>query len=230
VFALLLVSAVSVVIAQTTTTYYACVNTQGQLYKVGTNSSITCNNKADKVINWNQIGPIGPKGDTGAVGGTGPAGPEGPEGPEGPTSISSVATLSSAVGNINPSTTSSPYQFIGSPNTRPTVTTDDTQRIVGSAHANLSVLNALDDNHDDFYYGLCYQKSDSATVNEFKPNAFISGELETKLKVYSASQSVVPGAGTWKVGFCVNNSQPINRIDIGNAVSGWFMVVNEPPA
>src|SRR5262245_51204926 len=57
-------------------TYYACVTSKGDIYRVRVNAKYACLG-SDKSISWNQRGQPGPVGPTGAQG------PEGPEGPEG---------------------------------------------------------------------------------------------------------------------------------------------------
>ncbi|RIK45556.1 MAG: hypothetical protein DCC58_06020 [Chloroflexi bacterium] len=57
-------------------TYYACITSKGDIYRVRKNASWNCLN-GDTKISWNQKGQPGP------VGPTGPQGPPGAQGPQG---------------------------------------------------------------------------------------------------------------------------------------------------
>ena len=45
--------------------------------------------------------------------------------------------------------------------------------------------------------------------------------------VYTATASVVPGAGTWDVGYCINPAVTGRDLDRVSYVNGWVQVVNE---
>lgn len=66
--------------AQSSPTYYACVNNNSGTIHVVWGPTQCASNEI--LISWNQVGP---KGDTGQVGPAGPAGLTGPTGPTGPT-------------------------------------------------------------------------------------------------------------------------------------------------
>jgi hypothetical protein len=45
-------------------------------------------------------------------------------------------------------------------------------------------------------------------------------------KTFPVMASVVPGAGTWNVGYCASASRTIT-VDLPQSVGGWVQVVNE---
>jgi hypothetical protein len=80
--------------ADTSTTYYACVNMHSGTIRM-TTADGTCLSTETK-INWNQVGPAGP---------AGPTGPTGPMGPAGPAGANQQLTVTSVVGDtitVNP--------------------------------------------------------------------------------------------------------------------------------
>jgi hypothetical protein len=93
---LLLATVVTVARAQSTVSYYACVNnSSGTIHMV--DSAGKCANN-EVFIQWNQTGPkgdMGPQGATGPQGEQGDPGPAGPEGPQGPagTALESIDDL-----------------------------------------------------------------------------------------------------------------------------------------
>jgi hypothetical protein len=76
-----------------------------------------------------------------------------------------------------------------------------------------------------FDYGLCYQGA--GAVTNFVGSAYSTGQISTQRESWTAAASVVPGAGTYQVGFCVRNtgSTAIGNNDYAN---GWVMVVDPP--
>lgn len=70
---------------QSSTTFYACLNTSsGTLHQVTTSGPSNCN-PVETAVSWNATGPMGPAGPQGQTGQTGPQGPVGQTGPQGPT-------------------------------------------------------------------------------------------------------------------------------------------------
>ncbi len=141
-------------------------------------------------------------------------------------SIASITTINSPVGppfNLGGTGTPNeviPWKFVGDPETG--ITTTSSQRLVGSAGMSLG-----DTTPTAFNYDLCYRPSGGSTITNFSGNAPSSGTLEQIDEPYTATSSVVPGAGTWDVGFCVKPAGGPRDADHVSPVNGWVMVVNE---
>ncbi len=110
-----------------------------------------------------------------------------------------------------------------------TVTTSSTQRLVGVISASLK----LDSGGPlTFNYGLCYRQANSSAplVNFSGPN-HPQGTATTTSVTWTAAATKVPGvAGTWDVGFCVQNaSDQFVTLRGDGKVSGWIEVVNPTP-
>ena len=168
-----------------------------------------------------QVGAQGPKGDTGAPGPKGDTGATGAEGAQGQQGSSGIVTT----GVFNGSGVSLPggvwaYFFVG--NTA-TVTTTASQRLTGAAE--VPTLSAASTSGQSFVYGLCYQPSSGGMLFNFAGSNYSTGRMYPEPRTFAAAASVVPGAGTWKVGFCVNNNSGANQIDTGY-VNGWVQVTN----
>jgi hypothetical protein len=137
-----------------------------------------------------------------------------------PGLISSVGTFNGGNGiQIIPSPA---YQFAG---VTTTVTTNSTQRLVGAATVPLATTASTPHNID---YGLCYQSSAGGPISNFT-NQFSTTQIDNIRRPYTASASVVPGSGTWKVGFCVRNQYSGAGTVTLDWVNGWVQVVNGPP-
>lgn len=187
-------------------------------------------------------GPAGPQGATGPQGIAGPAGPEGPvgqqgatgpQGPAGPAGVVATSTFSGSIGTINANATQ--FVFAG-----PTVnvTTTGTQSIAGAVQAPLGILpnfspfcsgaSTSSSCFAYFGYDLCYRTAgSSAAPTNFTGSAHSIGEVGavTGRGSFTAAGSVIPGAGTWQVGYCILNSgmYPLNNNDI---VNGWVIVAD----
>jgi hypothetical protein len=114
-----------------------------------------------------------------------------------------------------------------------TVTTTATQRITGSVTAMLytpsSSVTAL-------HFSLCYRASPSGSLTPFSTSSgFPGGRLlhygalapplagSYMIASYPATSSVVPGQGTWDVGYCAYSG---NNTIIEDSLDGWFQVTN----
>jgi hypothetical protein len=114
------------------------------------------------------------------------------------------------------------------------VTTTSNQRLVGSADATITGSGKV-----GFFggllfdYGLCYYPVDQPLfarnfVGADYTQATTIDSSETGGDVfmsYSPSATVVPGEGTWVVGFCARN--PTDKTIQGGHVNGWVQVVNQ---
>lgn len=158
------------------------------------------------------MGPMGPAGDTGLPGAIGPTGPAGPAG------IVSIGVWGGFVGSIAGS--SSGWVFAG-PTT--VVTTVAGQRITGAAQAPLGLASG---GPQTFEYDICYQPSGGGSLTNFSGGAFSIGQITTTRSSWPAMGSKSPGAGTWKVGYCVLNNGGAIAISNNDFVNGWVLVHN----
>ena len=97
------------------------------------------------------------------------------------------------------------------------------QRITGSG---VALLGTTSGNAVGVSVNLCFQLGAGA-VNPFyalsPPTSTInSGAPRVS---FAASGTVVPGAGTYKVGICVQNDTAVS-LNNNHYVNGWFMVTN----
>ena len=154
-------------------------------------------------------GSQGPKGDTGAPGATGGTGPQGPSG---------VVNTVTFVGSIDEIPGDSGIVFAGP---TATVTTAAGQRLTGAAEVPLY----SDPTTASFYFGLCYQSHGGGSLTNFAPTGSLGYAYPSDPRVFTATASVVPGAGTWNVGFCVMNLfSP--KLESNTVVNGWVQVTN----
>jgi hypothetical protein len=173
-----------------------------------------------------ETGPAGPAGPQGLQGVQGVQGPQGIEGPRGPAGASGIVSIAGWAGNI-PDTLTSPapagtYVFAG-PST--TVTTEDNQRVTGSAEAPMSLAMG---GPVMFRYGLCYQPSTGGPLTNFIDEDYSVGELNTLRTSWTAVATRVFTAGTWRVGFCVaSNGNAMTSYTDNDFVNGWVMVTNQ---
>lgn len=166
---------------------------------------------SETAISWNVAGPQGP---------AGPAGPEGPAGqagPQGPSGVVTTEMVSGAVGTVAGNSTS--WVFAG-----PTVSTSTTatESITGAVQ---SPLGTTETGIAAFKYDLCYRAAGTSDVLiNFAGSGSSSGEVTSATTAsLAAIGSVVPGSGTWEVGYCLLNSGAVNLDRNGNA-NGWIMV------
>lgn len=167
-------------------------------------------------------GAPGPAGADGAVGPAGPPGPIGPAGPAGPAGVSGIVAIAGFGGSIGNVTTpaASEYVFTGP---QAVVTTTETQRLTGAAEAPLALSSGGPTN---FRYGLCFADNAGGALTNFVGGNYSIGEITTTRVSWAASASRVPGAGTWRVGFCVAAGTALTIADT-DYVNGWVMVTNQ---
>jgi hypothetical protein len=75
-------------------------------------------------------------------------------------------------------------------------------------------------------YDLCYQPNAGGTLVNFTGAGYSIGQFTTNRFAWTAAGSVVPGAGTWKVGFCVFNNGGAIAISNNDFVNGWVLITN----
>ena len=177
-------------------------------------------------------GVAGADGATGAQGVAGATGATGAQGVAGATGAQGVAGAAGATGATGIVTTGVFYGYIGviagtgatyvfaGPTT--TLTTTAGQRMTGVGEAPLGLASG---GPQTAQYGLCYQPNAGGGMSNFAGNAFSIGQFTTIRSSWTAAASVVPGAGTWNVGFCVLNNGPI-AISNTDYVNGWVQISN----
>jgi hypothetical protein len=167
------------------------------------------------------VGPQGTQGATGAVGPQGPQGPTGavgPQGPQGPTGVVSVSVFHGAIQDLGGNAAN--YVFAG-----PTVavtTTTSSQKLTGTAVAPLGKTTIGENN---VAVNLCYKSVFGGSILTFSPDHAVIEVGTGARHNYTAAASVVPGVGTWAVGFCARNDDGSTLDQSGN-VMGWVMVTN----
>ncbi len=165
-------------------------------------------------------GAIGPVGPAGAVGATGAIGPVGPAGAVGATGLVATAALAGSAG-VSIAGNSTVYVFVG-----PTaqVTTTATQRLTGAAEAPLGL--ATGSAATTGFVGLCYQSTAAGSViNNFVGGNYSVHRFVGGREAYPAVGTVVPGAGTYNVGYCVRNLG-VTAITDNDWVNGYVQVTN----
>jgi hypothetical protein len=166
-------------------------------------------------------GPVGPAGPTGAVGAAGPAGAIGPQGatggvgPQGPTGVVTTARISGFIASTAPDAAA--YQFLG---TQAVVTTTSTQRVTGSAMVPVGVTGASQTIRLD----LCYQPSVvGGALTAFSGGNYSLVAVTTARTAQAVAGTVVPGAGTWRVGACAMTTVALDNNDF---VNGYVQVTS----
>jgi hypothetical protein len=175
-------------------------------------------------------GPAGPAGPTGPTGSSGPSGPPGSIGPPGPMGPPGAGDPAGLPGTSGPVTTAhisgfiattvpdpDNWQFLGA---QAVVTTTATQHLTGSmmVPVGVSVLSST------IQLDLCYQQSATGgTVNPFSGARFSIVAVTPVRVAQSAVGTVVPGAGTWKVGACALTTVQLDNNDYAN---GYVQVTN----
>jgi hypothetical protein len=104
-----------------------------------------------------------------------------------------------------------------------TVTTAAGQRLTGAAEApmGLGAGSAAQTANVD----LCYQPNAGGALLNFSGSNYSIHRFVAERRAYTAVGSVVPGAGTWKVGMCVLNGGAA-QISDNDYVNGYVQVTN----
>jgi len=152
-------------------------------------------------------GPQGPKGDKGDTGGIGPPGSNGRD------NIVQGARWAGSIGFLAPS---ADWKFAG-----PTVTvaTDGTQALTAAATASLGATTP-----GDFHASVCTAQGGGTPTPFNSPADFTIVTARPARNSFGAANSFVPGAGTYTVGFCVQNSS--TDLDTNDWATGWVVVTN----
>jgi hypothetical protein len=168
------------------------------------------------------IGLTGPMGPAGTNGTNGATGPTGPAGAAGPTGIVLTVNFNGQV-TLPIAGSATAWAFAGP---TATVTTTATQRLIGSGEVPFGLAAGSVAQTGDV--DLCYQDNANvaATVNPFTGFNYTTQRFFAERRAYPTSSSVVPGAGTWKVGNCVRNNGGTAAITDSDWGNGWVLVTN----
>jgi hypothetical protein len=162
--------------------------------------------------------PAGPAGAPGSKGDKGDKGDAGAKGDTGATGVVSTAEWTGLVGGIPGGTNN--YVFAGPTGT---VTTTATQRVTASASAAMGAASGT----ESTTLALCKQPDAGGALSELGGVDHFQAAvaMDTPERVYSESQSGVPGAGTWKIGLCIQNPGA-TAITHNDYSIGWAIVTN----
>jgi hypothetical protein len=170
-------------------------------------------------------GPTGARGDTGPKGITGPTGipgPSGPAGPMGPPGPDGVVSTHAWGGDISDALAGSATDFVFAGPTV-TVTLAAGQSVAGVADA---VLGYVDQPQPiPISYTLCYQPTSGGALAPASNPTIPNAEASNQSASFSAVAAFSPGAGEWRVGFCVLNEDDATLDDNGR-VNGWIQVTD----
>lgn len=166
-------------------------------------------------------GPAGPagsdgqQGPAGSAGQTGPQGPGGPPGLQGPTGIVTTGRITGFIPAIGPAETT--WQFLGS---QAVVTTAAGQRLSASAMVPLGVTGAP----VTIKLDVCYQPNTAGgTVSPFSGGNYSIVAVTATRTSQSVVGTMLPGAGTWRVGACAQTAATLDNNDF---VNGYVQVTN----
>jgi hypothetical protein len=175
----------------------------------------------DKKITLSKTGLTGPAGATGL---TGPAGAPGAPGAPGATG---VVTFGSWAGGTSSIPVSSGFVFAGP---TATLTTTATQSIIASSESALGTAAGTASAN----IAICKSPATGTpTPTELDPapgGAFSNVTVTTTRATYAADETGTPGAGTWTIGECVDNTSAVQAIDANDWTLGYAFVVNGTPA
>lgn len=172
-------------------------------------------------------GPAGPAGEDGAPGSNGGAGPtgqagplgfNGPAGSQGPAGIVTTARISGFIAVTLPQ---DDFQFVGG---QTVVTTSSTQRLTAAAMVPVGV-STVGVGHETIELDVCYQPNGvGGSLTNFSGPAYSIVAVTSVHTAQAVVATVVPGAGTWRVGACVVTSVPLDNNDF---VNGYVQVTNQ---
>ena len=165
-------------------------------------------------------GPAGADGSDGAAGPSGPAGPIGPQGPGGPPGLqgsSGVVTtgkISGFIAEVAPA--ENVWQFLGN---QVVLTTNATQRLTAAAMVPIGLTGAPATIRLD----VCFQPNAGGAVSPFSGGNYSLVAVTAIRTSQGVAGTIVPGAGTWKVGACAQTTAALDNNDF---VNGYAQVTN----
>jgi hypothetical protein len=162
-------------------------------------------------------GAAGAAGATGSQGQQGIQGPQGVPGMQGPPGTSGVVVTQKISGFISAIPGSAGvWQFVGN---QATVTTTASQRMTAAAMVPLATTGSP----QTIQLDLCYQPNAGGAINPFSGAAYSLVGVTSTRHSQAVAGTVVPGAGTWKVGACVQTAAGLDNNDF---VNGYVQVTN----
>ena len=165
-------------------------------------------------------GNRGPRGLAGAQGAQGTQGPKGDKGDTGSTGPQGIVSVKSVIGIIGSLAANSAWTFAGP---TATLTVGANQAITGTGTASLGITAGT----AGVNTYLCYQNAAGGAVTQFGANSthYQTVTVTTNRTTFSSSGATIPGAGSWKVGYCVYNNSG-SALDLNDWASGVYEVVN----
>ena len=142
------------------------------------------------------------------------------QGIQGPTGVVAVGSWSNAA--VTTVLSGTAFQFIG-PTT--TLTTTSAQRITAAMSQTMLASTTA-----RFRYDICLRSSTGTTLSS--PNSgykVIAAAVANARVLLAASNSFIPGAGTWVVGPCAmqhNGAITLNVVSGDDWSTGWAFVTN----
>ena len=122
--------------------------------------------------------------------------------------------------NLNSTSTMRPFVFAGP---TVTVTLAAGQTVSGVAAAVLGFVDRP--GPQPISYTLCYQPEAGGAVTPASNPAVPTAEAANLSASFSAAGAFSPGAGEWRIGFCVRNGG-LWTLDDNDRVSGWIQVTD----
>jgi hypothetical protein len=110
------------------------------------------------------------------------------------------------------------WQFFG-PTRQITVT--EKQKIIGSGSAVFGTTSGT----SRIAVSLCYLKKGSDMIAPLAENNHLIADADSVRRTFALSASAQLAAGTYSVGYCVNNRGP-QALNNNNYVNGWIIVIN----
>jgi hypothetical protein len=163
-------------------------------------------------------GAAGSGGAAGAAGPTGPMGPNGPAGAQGPAGMVTTARLSGFVAVTLPQDA---FQFLGG---QAVVTTSSTQRLTASAMVPIGMLPGGAPGPQTIQLDICYQPNAAGgSLTNFSGPTYSIVAVTPVRTAQAVVATVVPGAGTWRVGVCAVTAVTLDNNDF---VNGYVQVTN----
>jgi len=162
-------------------------------------------------------GAKGPRGLTGAQGEQGLKGDKGDTGSTGPQGVVAVQSVIGIIGTL---ASNSAWTFAG-PTATLAVGANQAITGTGSASLGISAGTAAVNTY------LCYQNDAGGTVTQFGADTthYQAVTVTTNRTTFSSSGATIPGAGSWKVGYCVYNASGA-ALNFDDWASGVYQVVN----
>jgi hypothetical protein len=164
----------------------------------------------------------GPQGKTGAKGATGSPGTPGTPGSPGPSGTVAVASWAGAVAAIP---VSSGFVFAGP---QATVTTNATQVVTATGSAALGTTTGS----AGILLSICKEPSTGGTISTLGGSVadYQSVTATTARVPFGNAWTGTPGAGTWLIGECVDNTSATQAVDSNDWSTGYAAVIDASTA